>query len=103
MTQYPYPPCQGPDPDPTLAKFSPPAGVIDCHAHIFGPESKYPYSTARGYTPPDASLKTYLELHKALGGGNGEISRAVLTQPAVYYVGCGRQDERQVHGCRRRG
>jgi 2-pyrone-4,6-dicarboxylate lactonase len=84
MTQDPHPLCQGPDPDPTPGSFALPPGVIDCHAHIFGPESKYPYSPARGYTPPDASLETYLDLHKTLGGPNGEISRAVLTQPSVY-------------------
>ena len=75
-----YPMCQGPDPDPTPAKFDVPEGAIDCHAHVFGPESKYPYSTARGYTPPDAPLETYLALHKSLGN----IKRAVLTQPSVY-------------------
>ncbi len=80
MTDDPHPPCQGPDPDPTPANFALPPGAIDCHAHIFGPESKYPYSPARGYTPPDAGLETYLELHKTLGG----IERAVLTQPSVY-------------------
>lgn len=84
MMQDPHPPCQGPDPDPTPAKFALPPGVIDCHAHIFGPESKYPYSPARGYTPPDASLETYLDLHKTLAGTDGIIERAVLTQPSVY-------------------
>ncbi len=45
-------------------------------------ESRYPYSSARGYTPPDASLETFLNLHKTLGG----IDRAVLTQPSVYGI-----------------
>jgi 2-pyrone-4,6-dicarboxylate lactonase len=75
-----YPACQGPDPDPTAAKFAIPDGAIDCHAHIFGTELAYPYSPARGYTPPEATLENYLNLHKALGG----IERAVLTQPSVY-------------------
>jgi predicted TIM-barrel fold metal-dependent hydrolase len=80
VSEDPYPPCQGPDPDPTPAGFAVPPGTIDCHAHIFGPESRYPYSPARGYTPPDASLESYTALHRALGG----IERAVLTQPSVY-------------------
>jgi 2-pyrone-4,6-dicarboxylate lactonase len=75
-----YPLCQGPDPTPTAAGFTLPPGTIDCHAHIFGPDSRYAYSTARGYTPPEASLQAYLDLHQALGG----IERAVLTQPSVY-------------------
>lgn len=80
MTDDKYPLCQGPDPAPTRAKFAVPPGAIDSHAHIFGPESQYPYSQARGYTPPEANLDAYLALHKALGG----IERAVLTQPSVY-------------------
>jgi 2-pyrone-4,6-dicarboxylate lactonase len=80
MTEDKYPMCQGPDPEPTAAKFNVPEGTIDAHAHIFGPESKYPYSTARGYTPPDALLAAFRALHKTLGN----IDRAVLTQPSVY-------------------
>ena len=80
MTEDRYPPCQGPDADPTRARFALPAGTIDCHAHVFGPASRYPMSPSRGYTPPEASLETFLALHRALGG----IERAVLTQPSVY-------------------
>lgn len=82
MADDPYPYCQAPDPNPTPVTFDVPAGAVDCHAHIFGPESRYPYSSARGYTPPGASLETYLNLHQTLGG----IDRAVLTQPSVYGI-----------------
>lgn len=56
MTDDPHPLCQRPDPDPPPAKFSVPAGTIDCHAHIFGTEPEYPFSPSRGYTPPEVSL-----------------------------------------------
>jgi len=72
--------CQGPDANPTPAKFVVPRGTIDCHAHIIGVDSEYTFSPKRGYTPPGASLESYLELHSSLGG----IERAVLTQPSVY-------------------
>ena len=29
-----------------------PAGAIDTHNHVMGPQAKYPYSPARPYTPP---------------------------------------------------
>ncbi len=58
-----------------------PAGACDTHAHVFGPESRYPYSGGRGYTPPDASLADWLALHETLG-----VTRGVLTQPSVYGV-----------------
>lgn len=80
MTEDKYPACQGPDPAPTKVKFQIPPGAIDCHAHIFGTPDRYPYSPRRGYTPPEATLESYLALHEALGG----IDRAVLTQPSVY-------------------
>ena len=82
MNDNPFPACQGSDPEPAKAKFEIPKGAIDSHAHIFGPESRYPYSPTRGYTPPDASLEQYLHLLKTLGG----IERAVLTQPSVYGI-----------------
>jgi predicted TIM-barrel fold metal-dependent hydrolase len=80
MTETDIPMCQGPEPHPVKARFDVPDGTIDCHAHIFGPESRYPWSPRRGYTPPDANLETYLQLLNTIGG----IERAVLTQPSVY-------------------
>lgn len=56
-----------------------PAGAVDCHFHVFGPESLYPYAEARGYTPPDAFLSEYEALADTLG-----VSRAVIVQPSVY-------------------
>ena len=36
-------PCQGPDPAPRGPVRPPPPGAWDCHAHVFGPASRYPY------------------------------------------------------------
>ena len=71
--------CAAPDPTPRKPKLSIPPRACDTHAHIFGPVSRYPYSPARGYTPPDALLESYVHLHATLG-----IERGVLTQPSVY-------------------
>jgi len=79
MSEDRYPACQGPDPDPTPASFSVPAGTIDCHAHVFGSAEQYPFSPTRGYTPPAATLASYRQLHRVLGN----IERAVLTHPSV--------------------
>lgn len=54
-------------------------GATDCHAHICGPESIYPYSLQRIYTPPDALFPQYQGLLETLG-----IERAVLVQPSIY-------------------
>lgn len=82
MTDEKFPACQGPDPSPTKPNFEIPHGTIDTHAHIFSTADKYEFSTGRGYTPPPATLESYLHLHKTIGG----IERAVLTQPSVYGV-----------------
>ena len=73
------PSCPPPDPNPATPNLVAPPGAVDCHAHVFGPQSRYAYSPARGYTPPDAPLETYLSMLATLG-----VERAVLTQPSVY-------------------
>ncbi|MCB1740466.1 MAG: amidohydrolase family protein [Gammaproteobacteria bacterium] len=74
-----YPACPGPDPSPRPPRFKVPAGACDTHFHVFGPEQRYPWSPARGYTPPDATVPMLQSLHRTLG-----ISRGVVTQPSVY-------------------
>ncbi len=71
--------CAASDPSPRAPRFTPPCGACDCHAHIFGPESHYPYTQHRTYTPPDASLSAYKNMLKTLG-----LERAVIVQPSVY-------------------
>ena len=56
-----------------------PAGAVDCHAHICGPATQFPYAQERIYTPPDATLDSYQSLLKML-----KVDRAVLVQPSVY-------------------
>lgn len=59
--------------------YKPPAGAIDTHAHIFGPEAQYPYNPDRGYTPADVTVDQYLALLDRLG-----IAYGVIVQPTVY-------------------
>jgi predicted TIM-barrel fold metal-dependent hydrolase len=56
-----------------------PPGACDCHAHICGPATTYPYDAERIYTPPDATIESYRHLLATLG-----VERAVLIQPSVY-------------------
>ena len=71
--------CQGPNPDPGKPKLLIPAGSCDCHAHIFGPADRYPFTSNRSYTPPEASIEAYRRMLGALG-----FDRAVIVQPSVY-------------------
>jgi len=71
--------CAGADPNPRKPRLALPPLACDCHAHVFGPWSTYPYAKARIYTPPDALPATYQDLLATLG-----VQRAVLIQPSVY-------------------
>ena len=80
MTQTVFAPlCQAPNYEIRSPKIVFPSGAVDCHAHVCGPASQYPYAQERIYTPPDATLESYQALLKMLG-----VDRAVLVQPSVY-------------------
>ena len=71
--------CQAPNLEIRSPKIAFPAGAVDCHAHICGPATQFPYAQERIYTPPDATLEKYDSLLEMLG-----VDRAVLVQPSVY-------------------
>jgi 2-pyrone-4,6-dicarboxylate lactonase len=80
VTSVDEPPlCAAPDPHPRKPSLALPPRACDCHAHICGPRSRYAYSPARIYTPPDALLPDYRRMLDTLG-----VERAVLVQPSVY-------------------
>jgi len=56
-----------------------PAGATDCHAHVFGPQQKFPYVANAAYIPPDALTADYVAMLK-----NNGCDRGVLVQPSVY-------------------
>jgi 2-pyrone-4,6-dicarboxylate lactonase len=80
LTQIFFAPlCQATDPEIRSPKIVFPSGAVDCHAHVCGPVSQFPYAKERIYTPPDATLESYQVLLKIL-----RVDRAVLVQPSVY-------------------
>ncbi len=71
--------CQAPNSEIRSPQIEFPAGAVDCHAHVCGPATQFPYSQERIYTPPDATLESYQALLSML-----RVDRAVLVQPSVY-------------------
>ena len=67
------------DAQPRAPRMALPRGACDCHAHICGPATAFPYTAERIYTPPDATIEAYRHLLAVLG-----VERAVLIQPSVY-------------------
>ncbi|MBX8827412.1 amidohydrolase family protein [Ochrobactrum sp. SFR4] len=85
--------CAAADPNPYAPRFTLPRGATDCHAHIFGPSSHYPYTPDRTYTPPEASIAQYFHMLDTL-----HIERGVIVQPSVY----GRDNRCTLDAVRRR-
>ncbi len=66
-------------PSITPVSFDVPEGACDCHVHVFGDSSRFPFASSRTYTPESASAAELLALHRAL-----RLRRAVIVQPSVY-------------------
>ena len=79
VEEYSAPTISGPDRDTRTPRLTLPSGACDCHAHVFGPQSKFRYAAKRSYTPPDASPGDYLKMLNTLG-----VERGVLVQPSIY-------------------
>ncbi len=70
---------QPPEIDLRPPRLTAPPGSTDCHFHVFGPQSRYPYVAERRFTPPDASAEDFEHVCRQLG-----IERGVLVQPSGY-------------------
>ncbi len=65
------------NPHPTKTKL--PAGATDCHCHIFGPVSRFPFVPDSGFKPADAPKDALFELHDRMG-----IERCVIVQSGCH-------------------
>src|SRR6476469_6168212 len=52
---------------PSTPRFTLPAGAVDAHCHVFGPEAQFPFAPERKYTPCDASRDQLYALRDFLG------------------------------------
>lgn len=63
-------------PSPSKPTFTPPAGAVDAHCHVFGPGDEFPYAPERKYTPCDASKDQLWALRDHLGFERNVIVQA---------------------------
>jgi 2-pyrone-4,6-dicarboxylate lactonase len=66
-------------PNPSKPAYRPPAGAVDAHCHVFGPEARFPYHPSRKYTPCDATKEQLFALRDFLG-----FSRNVIVQASCH-------------------
>ncbi len=72
--------CPPPDPEPRgPSRYKVPAGAADTHAHVIGLPPRYPFVPDRSYTPPEATLESYLAMLDATG-----MTYGALTQVSVH-------------------
>jgi predicted TIM-barrel fold metal-dependent hydrolase len=77
-----------------LVSFEVPAGACDCHTHIHGDPTTFPFFAGRVYTPEVALPEAMATLHRALG-----IQRVVIVTPSVY----GTDNSATLYGMKPRG
>jgi len=65
-----------PDPDPRKPAFALPAGAWDCHIHLFGPSSRFPFAPESPYVSDDALPGDYLAVQDVLGLGHAVVVSA---------------------------
>ncbi|MCG6903267.1 MAG: amidohydrolase family protein [Rhodobacter sp.] len=65
--------------DPRMTTAVLPKGATDCHCHVFGPTSRFPYTETNPYKPADAPKEALFALHDRMG-----IDRCVIVQSAVH-------------------
>lgn len=64
---------------PSKPRFSPPAGAVDAHCHVFGPMITFPFSPRAKYLPQDADADMLFTLRDHLG-----FSRNVIVQASCH-------------------
>ena len=64
---------------PSKPSFVPPAGAVDAHCHVFGPEAQFPFSPKAKYLPQDAGPEKLFALRDSLG-----FSRNVIVQASCH-------------------
>lgn len=63
-------------PNPRKPTFTPPAGAVDAHCHVFGPAAVFPYAPERKYTPCDGPKEKLFALRDHLGFDRNVIVQA---------------------------
>ncbi len=61
---------------PSTPAWQPPAGAVDAHVHVFGPEARFPFSPKAKYHPEDAAPEMLFALRDKLGFARNVIVQA---------------------------
>ncbi len=62
--------------NPSKPRYTPPAGAVDAHCHVFGPMAQFPFSPKAKYLPEDAGPEKLFALRDQLGFAKNVIVQA---------------------------
>ena len=62
--------------NPSKPNYVPPAGAVDAHCHVFGPQAQFPFSPRAKYLPEDAGPDKLFALRDHLGFAKNVIVQA---------------------------
>jgi 2-pyrone-4,6-dicarboxylate lactonase len=62
--------------NPSTPAYTPPAGAVDAHCHVFGPMAAFPFSAKAKYLPEDAGPDMLFALRDKLGFARNVIVQA---------------------------
>ena len=65
--------------NPSKPQYIPPAGAVDAHCHVFGPQAQFPFSAKAKYLPKDAGPDMLFALRDHLG-----FSRNIIVQASCH-------------------
>lgn len=65
--------------NPSCPSYTPPAGAVDAHCHVFGPMDQFPFSPKAKYLPEDAGPEKLFALRDHLG-----FSRNIIVQASCH-------------------
>lgn len=68
-----------PDPNPRKTRYAAPENSWDCHIHLFGPASKFPFAPESPYFSDDALPEDYFAVQDVLG-----LAKAVVVSAGGY-------------------
>ena len=66
---------------PSKPRYTPPAGAIDAHCHVFGPMAQFPFSAKAKYLPEDAGPDKLFALRDHLAGLPALVEDGMMEPP----------------------
>lgn len=86
MSETPRQTTPPPDRNTKTPKLTAPAGATDCHFHIYGPGSRFPYDPSAPFQVEDSTFEDMRRMHATLGIERGVIVHSMVQGRTYEYL-----------------